>query len=66
MINIFVFDTNSLISAHLIPNSVSAKAFDKANEFGILVYTKDSLRVIRIYWFYILLKAFQYSQLEIF
>ncbi|MGV8090272.1 MAG: putative toxin-antitoxin system toxin component, PIN family [Mangrovibacterium sp.] len=42
MINYFVFDTNSLISAHLIAGSVSAKAFDKANEFGILVYTKDS------------------------
>jgi hypothetical protein len=28
MINYFVFDTNSLISAHLLADSVSAKAFE--------------------------------------
>lgn len=42
MINYFVFDTNSLISAHLLANSISASAYDKANESGVLVYTEDS------------------------
>src|SRR6185503_1622818 len=39
MIKIFVFDTNSLISANLLPSSVNRKAFDKAFETGIPVYS---------------------------
>ena len=43
MIKIFVFDTNSLISANLTPNSVNRQAFDKARELGIPVYSKSTL-----------------------
>ena len=43
MIKIFVFDTNSLISANLTPHSVNRKAFDKARELGIPVYSKFTL-----------------------
>lgn len=39
MIKIFVFDTNSLISANLSPESVNRKAYDKAREMGIAVYS---------------------------
>lgn len=40
MINTFVFDTNTLISAHLLPSSVSRRAYDKAFEKGILTFSK--------------------------
>jgi uncharacterized protein len=43
MISAFVFDTNALISAYLLPNSVSRKAFDKATRLGILVYSTDTM-----------------------
>lgn len=43
MINIFVFDTNSLISANLLPNSITRKAYDIAREIGIPVYSKETL-----------------------
>lgn len=43
MIKVFVFDTNSLISAHLLPQSIARTAFDKALESGILVFSKDTL-----------------------
>ncbi|MDF2431447.1 MAG: uncharacterized protein JWP44_1078 [Mucilaginibacter sp.] len=39
MIKIFVFDTNSLISANLSPYSVNRKAYDRAREIGIPVYS---------------------------
>jgi len=39
MIDIFVFDTNSLISANLLPGSVNRKAYDRAREIGIPVYS---------------------------
>jgi putative PIN family toxin of toxin-antitoxin system len=42
MIDIFVFDTNSLISAHILPNSVTRKAYDKAIEKGILVHSAET------------------------
>lgn len=42
MISIYVFDTNSLISAHLLPSSVTRKAFDMALENGILVHSKET------------------------
>jgi len=42
MINIFVFDTNSLISANLLPDSVSRHAYDKARQIGILVYSEPT------------------------
>jgi len=41
MIKIFVFDTNSLISASLSPDSVNRKAFDRAREIGIPVYSNE-------------------------
>jgi putative PIN family toxin of toxin-antitoxin system len=42
MTNIFVFDTNSLISALLLPFSVARKAFDIALEKGILVHSRET------------------------
>jgi putative PIN family toxin of toxin-antitoxin system len=44
MIKIFVFDTNSLISANLSPNSVNRQAYDKAREIGIPVYSDPTLK----------------------
>jgi len=43
MINIFVIDTNSLISANLSPTSVNRKAYDKAREIGMPVYSESTL-----------------------
>ena len=43
MIKPFVFDTNSLISADLSPNSVNRQAYDKARELGITVYSDETL-----------------------
>lgn len=43
MIDIFVIDTNILISANLLPESVSRKAYDKAREIGIQVYSSATL-----------------------
>ena len=40
MIKIFVFDTNSLISANLLPGSVNRKAYNKVLEIGITVYSE--------------------------
>lgn len=39
----FVFDTNSLISAALIPTSLSRIALKKADEAGIFVFSKETL-----------------------
>jgi putative PIN family toxin of toxin-antitoxin system len=44
MIKIFVFDTNSLISANLSLDSVNRKAYDKAREIGITVYSDTTLK----------------------
>jgi len=41
--NNFVFDTNSIISAILIPGSVSRKALEKADEIGVLMFSKETL-----------------------
>ncbi len=38
-----MFDTNALISAHILPFSVSRKAPDKATSLGILVYLSATL-----------------------
>jgi len=38
MINTFVFDTNALISAHLLEKSESRKAYNKAVDKGVLLY----------------------------
>jgi putative PIN family toxin of toxin-antitoxin system len=43
MIKVFVFDTNSLISANLSPDSVNRKAYDRAREIGISVYSSATL-----------------------
>ena len=44
MINVlFVFDTNALISAHLIRKSVSAEALDKALNIGNLTFSDNTL-----------------------
>lgn len=43
MIKIFVFDTNSLISANLSPDSVNRKAYDLARKIGISVYSDVTL-----------------------
>jgi putative PIN family toxin of toxin-antitoxin system len=42
MISVFVFDTNSLISAHLLPSSVTRKAFNIALENGILAHSRET------------------------
>jgi putative PIN family toxin of toxin-antitoxin system len=39
----FVFDTNSLISALIIPTSVSRKCLKKADENGSLIFSKQTL-----------------------
>jgi putative PIN family toxin of toxin-antitoxin system len=43
MIEKFVFDTNVLISAHLLGNSTSRRAFDKARTLGIIISSSVSL-----------------------
>jgi uncharacterized protein len=43
MINIFVFDTNSLISANLLPNSVNRQAYDLARNLGMVVCSTITL-----------------------
>ncbi len=42
MIKIFVVDTNSLLSAHLLPLSITRKAFDVAFEKGILIHSRET------------------------
>jgi len=42
MTKVFVFDTNSLVSAHLLPSSTARKAFDLALVNGILVHSKET------------------------
>jgi putative PIN family toxin of toxin-antitoxin system len=44
MIKLFVFDTNSLISAHLLPQSTTRAAYDKAQKDGLLVYSIEILK----------------------
>lgn len=39
----FVFDTNALISAALLPNSTSQKALKKAEHLGTVFLSKESL-----------------------
>ncbi len=43
MIKVFVFDTNAIISAHLLPNSISRRAYDYAIRKGILVFSAATL-----------------------
>jgi uncharacterized protein len=43
MIKKFIFDTNALISAHLLHSSVSRQAFDKARALGIIVSSSETL-----------------------
>ena len=42
MIKIYVFDTNSLISAHLLPSSAIRRSLDKALEKGVLIHSKET------------------------
>src|SRR6185312_13585858 len=42
MTKVFVFDTNSLVSAHLLPSSTARKAFDLALVNVTLVHSKDT------------------------
>jgi putative PIN family toxin of toxin-antitoxin system len=42
MIKIFIFDTNTLISAALSPGSVNRKAYDRAREIGITVHSSST------------------------
>ncbi len=44
MTDSFVFDTSALISAHLIPHSVSRKAYDKAFSLGFIVFSKPTFQ----------------------
>lgn len=42
MTKVYVFDTNSIISAHLLPTSITRKAFDTAWEKGVLCHSRDT------------------------
>ena len=42
-IKVFVLDTNTLISAFLLPNSTSRKAIDKAISNGIIAISNDTI-----------------------
>lgn len=42
MIKVFVFDTNSLISAHLLSKSVNRKAFDMALHKGVIARSTET------------------------
>ncbi|MBS1745240.1 MAG: putative toxin-antitoxin system toxin component, PIN family [Bacteroidetes bacterium] len=42
MIDKFVFDTNALISAHLLQHSISRLAFDRARTLGIIVSSAET------------------------
>lgn len=42
-IKVFVIDTNTLISAFLLPNSTSRKAIDKALLYGTIAVSNDTL-----------------------
>jgi putative PIN family toxin of toxin-antitoxin system len=44
MINTFVFDTNTLISAHLIKNSVPRLALNIALEKGLVIQSNETLK----------------------
>ena len=44
MVDIFIFDTNSLISAHLLSNSTCRKAYNSALLNGILVYSEETVK----------------------
>ena len=39
----FLFDTNVIISAHLLKHSISRKAFDIAFEKGLVIYSEETL-----------------------
>lgn len=43
MNSIFIFDTNCLISAHLLPSSINRVAFNKAMKTGMLVYSEETM-----------------------
>lgn len=42
-IKVFVIDTNTLISAFLLPNSTSRKAIDKALSIGIIAISQETI-----------------------
>ncbi|MFC0317969.1 MULTISPECIES: putative toxin-antitoxin system toxin component, PIN family [Olivibacter] len=39
----YILDTNTLISAIILPNSVARKAFDKARKSGQIIVSKETL-----------------------
>lgn len=41
--NVFIFDTNALVSAHLVKHSVSDQAFQKALQRGALGISQASM-----------------------
>ena len=43
MSNLFVFDTNSLISAALIPNSINREALNRAIDMGALAVSDETI-----------------------
>jgi putative PIN family toxin of toxin-antitoxin system len=38
-----VIDTNCIVSAHLIPNSIARKAFDKAFYTGVVLHSTETI-----------------------
>jgi uncharacterized protein len=51
MIKVFVFDTNVIISAHLLQNSESRKAFNLAQNIGIFAYSRETLHELETVFF---------------
>ncbi|MCG2460088.1 putative toxin-antitoxin system toxin component, PIN family [Flavobacteriaceae bacterium F89] len=47
MTKLFVFDTNSLISAAILPDSVSGRAFFSAVEKGLLLISEETLEELK-------------------
>lgn len=43
MSNCFVFDTNNLISAAILPNTTSRKALDKAIDLGVMAVSGKTI-----------------------
>ena len=47
MIKLFVLDTNTLISAAILPNSVSGRAFFRAIEKGLILLSEETLEELK-------------------
>ena len=46
MSDCFVFDTNSLISAAILPNTISRKSLDKAIDLGVIAVSDKTIEEV--------------------